>query len=139
MAGALHENKWITPYGDSWGASMIGQAGGDYIWADTKGTGSLSLSFESVLDKAGDADIWIGPAQFTSLAEMINTNPDYGAFRSFKQKNIYSFSVKKGATGGVLYYELGPNRPDLILKDLVKILHPELLSGYKLTFFEKLK
>jgi iron complex transport system substrate-binding protein len=45
---------------------------------------------------------------------------------------------KKGKTGGILYYELGPNRPDIVLKDLVKILHPELLVGYKPFFFEKL-
>jgi len=38
-----------------------------------------------------------------------------------------------------LYYELASNRPDLILKDLIKILHPELLPEYELSIFEKLK
>ena len=47
--------------------------------------------------------------------------------------------MKKGKTGGVIYYELAPNRPDLVLKDLVKIFHPELLPNYELFFFEKLK
>ncbi|NMH28136.1 ABC transporter substrate-binding protein [Flavobacterium silvaticum] len=139
MAGALYENKWYMPYGDSWGATLISQAGGNYLWADSKGTGSLSLSFETVLDKASGADFWIGPGQFTSLSQLISENPDYGAFKSYKQKNVFSFSVKKGETGGVLYYELAPNRPDLVLKDLVSILHPELLPNYKPVFFEKLK
>ena len=48
-------------------------------------------------------------------------------------------SDKTGATGGVLYYELGTARPDLVLKDLIKIAHPELLTDYQPFFFEKLK
>jgi iron complex transport system substrate-binding protein len=52
---------------------------------------------------------------------------------------VYSYSAKKGKTGGVIYYELAPNRPDLVLQDLVKILHPELLPNHKLYFFEQLK
>ncbi|MEM9680114.1 MAG: ABC transporter substrate-binding protein, partial [Bacteroidota bacterium] len=41
-------------------------------------------------------------------------------------------------TGGVLYYELGVARPDLVLKDLIKISHPELLEGYTPYFFKPL-
>jgi iron complex transport system substrate-binding protein len=52
---------------------------------------------------------------------------------------VYTFCNKKGKTGGVLYYELAPNRPDMVLKDIVKTLHPELLVGYEPFFFEKLK
>jgi iron complex transport system substrate-binding protein len=55
------------------------------------------------------------------------------------KKKVYSFNAKKGKTGGSLYYELAPNRPDIVIKDLVKILHPELLINYKPYFFEKLK
>jgi iron complex transport system substrate-binding protein len=109
------------------------------LWKETSGTGSLSLSFESVLLKAENADIWIGPGQFTSLAEMTASNPHYTQFRAFKTKNVFSYSAKKGKTGGVIYYELAPNRPDLVLQDLVKILHPELLPNHKLYFFEQLK
>lgn len=70
---------------------------------------------------------------------MIDANPHYAQFKAFQTKNVYSFAGRKGKTGGVLYYELAPNRPDIVLKDIVKILHPELLVGYKPFFFEKLK
>jgi iron complex transport system substrate-binding protein len=70
---------------------------------------------------------------------MTNSNPHYAKLKAFKNKNVYSFSGKKGKTGGILYYELAPNRPDIVLKDLVKILHPELLPSYTPFFFEKLK
>lgn len=139
LAGAVFENRWNLPQGESWGALLIRDAGGRYLWEDTKGTGSLSLSFEAVLDKARDAEFWIGPGQFTSLDQMVKSNPHYSQFRAFKEKKIYSFSIKKGKTGGHLYYELAQNRPDLVLKDVLKILHPELLPEYQPFFFQQLQ
>lgn len=139
MSGAIYENHWFLPQGNSWGAVFIQQTSGDYLWKESKGTGSLSLPFEVVLEKAKNADFWIGPGQFTTLKEMLESNPHYIQFDAFKNKKVYSFSTKKGKTGGVIYFELAPNRPDLVLKDMLKILHPELLPNYKLYFFEQLK
>lgn len=138
MAGSIYKDQWFLPQGDSWAAYFLNEAHSNYLWKDSKGTGSLSLSFESVLDKAKDADFWIGPGQFTSIEEILSANPNYKHFKAVRDKNVYSFSSKKGATGGVIYYELAPNRPDLVLKDLIKILHPEVLPNYELYFFEKL-
>jgi iron complex transport system substrate-binding protein len=138
LSGSLYEDKWYLPQGESWGAKFITNANGNYLWAKTKGTGSLSLSFEKVYSVAKNADIWFMD-QYTTLEEIKNANPHYSQFKAFKTKNIYSFSKKKGKTGGVIYYELAPNRPDLVLKDLVKIFHPELLPNYQLYFFEKLQ
>jgi iron complex transport system substrate-binding protein len=138
FSGSLYEDKWYLPQGESWGAQFIANANGNYLWSETKGTGSLSLSFEKVYIKAKDADIWFMD-QYNSLAEINDANQHYAQFKAFKTKNIYSFGTKKGKTGGVIYYELAPNRPDLVLKDLVKIFHPELLPNYQLFFFEKLK
>jgi len=139
LAGDMFEDRWYLPRGTSWGSLLLKQANGNYLWQETSGTGSLSLSFETVFEKAKSADVWITSGQFSSLNEMTNSNPHYAEFNAFKNKNVYSFSGKKGKTGGILYYELAPNRPDLVLKDLVKILHPELLPSYEPFFFDKLK
>ncbi|WP_343626424.1 ABC transporter substrate-binding protein [Flavobacterium lindanitolerans] len=139
LSGAIYKEQWYMPRGNSWAASFLKDANAAYLWADSEGTGSLALSFETVMEKAENVDFWIGPAQFTTFKEMVESNPNYAHFKAFKDKNIYSFSSKKGKTGGILYYELASNRPDLILKDLIKILHPELLPDYELYIFEKLK
>lgn len=139
ISGAMYKDVWYMPQGNSWGAQFIADANGDYLWKDSEGTGSLSLNLESVLEKGTDAAFWIGPGQFTSLPELKNSSAAYAQFKAYKIGNVYSNSLKKGATGGVIYYELAPNRPDLVLKDLIKILHPELLPEYKLFFFNKLK
>jgi len=139
LAGDMFEDRWYLPKGTSWGSLLLKEAKGNYLWSATSGTGSLSLSFETVFEKAATADVWITSGQFSSLKEMTDMNPHYAKFDAFKNKNVYSFSGKKGKTGGILYYELAPNRPDIVLKDIVKILHPELLPSYEPYFFEKLK
>jgi iron complex transport system substrate-binding protein len=139
LAGSIYEDQWYLPQGNSWAALFLKEANGNYLWKDSKGTGSLALSFETVLDKAKDADFWINPGQFTSLDEILKTNSNYKYFKAVQNKKIYTSSSKKGKTGGVIFYELAPNRPDLVLKDIVKILHPEVLPDYELYFFEKLK
>lgn len=139
LIGDMFEDKWYLPKGTSWGCLLLKEAQSDYLWKDTKGTGSLALSFETVFEKAKDADLWITSGQFSSLKAMTDANPHYDQFKAFQNKNVYSFTRKKGKTGGVLYYELAPNRPDIVLKDIVKILHPELLVGYEPFFFEKIK
>ena len=139
LAGDMFEDKWYLPKGTSWGSQLLKEANANYLWAETKGTGSLSLSFETVLERAQNADIWITSGQFGSLKAMADANTHYGQFKAFQQKNVYSFTRKKGKKGGVLYYELAPNRPDIVLKDILKIMHPELVTDYELFFFEKLK
>ncbi len=135
LSGAMYKDIWYLPQGDSWAAQFIADANGNYLWKETEGTGSLSLNLETVLEKGKEAQIWIGPGQFTSLDQMNEAHSVYKEFHAFQNKKIYSFTTVKGTTGGVLYYELAPNRPDIVLKDIIKIIHPQLLPDHELYFF----
>ena len=139
LSGAMYKDVWYLPQGKSWAAQFIADANGDYLWKETKGTGSHSLSLESVLDKAEHAEIWIGPSYYTNLIQLKEAHAVYQFFDAYKTNNVYSFTNKVGETGGLIYFELGPNRPDLVLKDIIKILHPELLHEHTLYFFDQLK
>lgn len=138
LSGAMHKAVWILPGGKSWAAQFIKDAGGSYPWADTEDTGSLFLSMESVLDKAAPADFWISPTLFESYTALERANPHYTQFKPFQNKTIYTYSKTKGDGIGMLYFELGPNRPDIILKDLIRIFHPDKLPGYEPFFFKPL-
>jgi len=138
LSGGMYHDTWNLPQGDSWAALFLRDANINYLWKDTKGIGSLALSFEKVLEKAQNADYWFGPGQFSTLKELQDTNPHYAQFKAFKNKNVYSFTTKTGAKGGVIYYEQAANRPDLVLKDLIKITNPDVLPDYQLYFFQKL-
>jgi iron complex transport system substrate-binding protein len=138
LSGALYKDVWYLPGGKSWAANFINDANADYLWSDTNTTGSLSLSVESVLAKAADASFWVSPSQYISYNELDKASRHYHRFKAYKEKKIYTFANTKGETGGILFYELGPARPDLILKDLIYIFHPELLPEHELFFFKPL-
>ncbi|WP_418262817.1 ABC transporter substrate-binding protein [Flavobacterium faecale] len=138
LYGSMYQDQWFVARGNSWVAQFIKDAKADYLWSNTEGTGSLSLSFETVLEKAKNAQYWIATSSFKSLNEMTNANPHYSQFEAFQQKQVYTFEGKLGKTGGTIYYELAPSRPDLVLKDYIKIFHPDLLPNYTFTFAQKL-
>ncbi|WP_089242391.1 ABC transporter substrate-binding protein [Belliella buryatensis] len=138
MAGVMYKDIWYVPGSDSWGTQLLLAAGGDYIFKDQKGTGSAQLNYEYVLDQAQESDFWLGASDFPSLQAMRDADQRYAAFKAFELGNVYSYTSKKGPTGGIEYFELGYIRPDLILKDLISILHPDLLKDYKPYFYTKL-
>ena len=138
LCGALYKDVWYLPGGKSWAAKFLEDANTYYPWSQSEQTGSLNLSIESVLATGVDTDYWISPSQFTSYQEMKDANRHYLSFKAFQNKNIYTFAKTKGDTGGLLFYELAPNRPDLVLKDLIHIFHPEILPEHELFFYKPL-
>ncbi len=139
LSGVMYSDVWYLPEGNSWAAVYFHNAQSDYLWKDTKGTGSLALSFEKVFEKAQDAEFWINPGHYETLNDLEKANPHYKQFSAFKNKKIYSMALTKGVNGGTVFYELGPLRPDVVLKDLIKIFHPELLPNYQPFFYKQLQ
>lgn len=139
LCGAMHRDIWYLPSSTSSEAQILNDANVNYLWKGSEGKGSLALSFESVYEKAQEADLWLSPSYHTSFDALKNANSHYTKFKAFQDQNVYSFSNTTGETGGVTYYELGTARPDLVLKDIIKICHPELLQDYETHFFKRLK
>ncbi len=138
MAGVMYKDIWYVPGSESWGAQLLNAAGGKYIFDDQLGSGSSQLNYEFVLDRAQEAEFWLGASDFKSLSEMKTADERYSAFKAFELGNVYSYTSKKGEKGGIEYFELGYMRPDLILKDLISILHPSLLVNYQPYFYTQL-
>ncbi len=138
LSGTVFQGKWHLAAGESFMAQLLQDAHTQYLWSDTKGQGSLVLSFESVFDKAKKAEYWIGAGRYTSFKDLQEANIHYSNFDAFKNNEVYTFSKKRGDTGGMLYFELGPLMPHIVLKDLVKITHPDLLPDHQPYFLEKL-
>ena len=138
LSGVLYKDKWNLPAGRSFTARLFEDANTTYLWKESPGTGSLVLSFEAVYDKAEKADLWIGSGYYTSFSQLEEANPHYSEFQAFKKRSVFTFSKKRGDNGGVVYFELAPIMPHVVLKDLIKVAHPELLPGYRPFFLERL-
>ncbi|CAN5420389.1 ABC transporter substrate-binding protein [soil metagenome] len=138
FSGIVYGDIWFMPGGQSWAAELLADANADFLWKENNSKGSIELSFENVYAKASDADFWIGVASFNSLEEMARAEPRYKGFEAHRKEKVYSYNARIGEKGGNEYMELGYARPDIILADLIKILHPHLLPDHQLYFYKKL-
>lgn len=138
FTGVVYGDTWFMPGGKHYGTRFFNDAGGNYIWSDNNSGNILQLSFESVYEKAGNADFWIGTATYNSLKEIEQADIRYQDFKAFKIGNIYNYSERVSEKGGNAYFELGYARPDIILKDLAKIFHPDEMKGHQFYFYKKL-
>jgi iron complex transport system substrate-binding protein len=139
LSGVLYGDAWFLPGGLNYAATLLRDAGCQYLWEDDSTNGFLELSFETVYEKAHNADRWIGPGSYNSLKEIETADRRYANFKAFQEKNVYSYNARIGAKGGSEFLELGYLRPDIILKDLLFIAHPALIPNHKLFFHKRLE
>jgi iron complex transport system substrate-binding protein len=133
------KGTWYLPAGDSYMAHFIEDAGGGYKWADTKGDGSLGLNFEAVAPEALTADYWLNIGYVDTREGIAAKDPRYASFQSFKTGKLYNNNKKTNDLGSNDYWESGAVNPDVVLADMISILHPELLPGRTLVYYKQLK
>lgn len=133
LAETEYSGVWYVPQGGSYMARLYADAGADWPWADTTGSGSLSLSLEEVAAKALDADMWLvrSYGYETTTSTLKALNPRYTAFEAWKRGNIYSCDTeKRNIFNDVAFH------PDKVLAEYIAIFHPELMPGYELQYFK---
>jgi iron complex transport system substrate-binding protein len=139
FTGTLFQGTWFVSGGKSYAAQLLADAGAAYLWADDTSTGSLPLSFEEVFERARDADFWLNPGMWTSLADGTAEDERFAQFTAFQKGNVFNNNRRMNESGGNDYFESGLTNPDIVLADLIKIFHPELLPNHELYFYQKLE
>ncbi len=137
FSGQDFRGTWSMPGGQSYTAQLFRDAGATYYYAGDSTTGSIEGNIEEALIRFSDADIWVG-VQVPSLRELEETNSKYKLFKAFREGNVYNYNKRMSPTGGNDYWESGVARPDLLLKDITKICHPDLLPDYEFTYMTRL-
>lgn len=120
----LYGNSWYVPRKDSTMGIYICDAGGANPFDKLEGTGSAGLSGEQVLHEGGDADIWLlryAQASDKTLGELAADNPIYKMFKPLNTGRVYGCN-----TDSIAYYEEVPFHPHWLLRDLIRVFHPEL-------------
>lgn len=138
MSGQDFRGTWSMPAGKSFNAQLFRDAGGNYLYANDEMSGSIPSNIENALINFRNADIWVG-VQANSLDELVQTDSKYRLFKPFKNGNVYNYNKRMNATGGNDYWESAVARPDILLSDMVKVFHPNLLPDYELFYMQKLK
>ena len=130
---------WYTPAGESYRAQLLRDAGASYHWSDTKGIGSLALNIEAVIPVALKADYWLDVGSVNSRKDIEAKDPRFARFRAFQTDSIYNFNKRVNDIGSNDYWESGLVNPQLILADLIRILHPGMLPADTLYYYKQLK
>ncbi len=138
LPNMVYGGSWAVPGGKSFAAELYRDANIVYPWSSIKSEGSLFLDFETVLEGASDADVWlVNSRNINSLDDIIKTDIRYNIFSAFRSGNVYNNNRNTGSYGNP-YWEEGILYPDRILSDLVKIFHPEVENSNPFYFYWKL-
>jgi len=133
------QGSWYVPGGESYAAILLKDAGADYLWADTPGTGANPLAFEEVFDAAKEANFWLNVGFAGDLASLLMMDERYADFDAYAEGRVYNYNKRVNANGGMDYFESGTARPDLVLADLVAIFHPGLLPEHDFYYYQQLQ
>jgi iron complex transport system substrate-binding protein len=137
LPGAMYQGTWSLPAGGDYAGRLIADAGGAYPWAGNPSSGSLQLNFESVYAKAGQAPLWLVTEDWKTINDAMAADNRYGELAAVRTGQVWSATKTIGPGGGNDYWERGAARPDLVLGDLVAILHPDLAPNHQFAFYRR--
>lgn len=136
FSGELRAGHWYAVGGKSFLAQLFKDAGADYFLKDDTRSGGVTLDFETVYNRADEADYWrivnSYPGRFGYRA-LLEQDPRYGDFRAFREKAILYCNMKNTP-----FYESMPTEPEVVLADLLAVFHPHLLPGHTPVYYTRL-
>ena len=137
MCELKSSSAWYVPGCGSTMGRMYADAGADYLFSHIEGNGSVPLAFETVLDKAAEADVWLikyNSEVDKTYSSLLAEFEGYSHFRPFKENNIYACNTRNKRL-----FEDRSFHPERMLRELVALFHPELLPGYEMKYYERMR
>lgn len=136
MFNSPYRDVWYLPSDSSYIVRMLLDAGGEYVAAGTPGNVSRAVSVEVAYMMLKKADVWLNPS-----GHIVSKRQLKGENALLQDVNIPVFSnnARGSESGGSDFWESGTIHPDVALRDMVKILHPEILPFYELYYYQKLQ
>lgn len=133
FVGTVYGDVFNVPAGESYMAQMLEDANAKYIYSNTEGTGSLSLSLEEVITENQHTDYWLNVAA-NSSRDVLNMNETFKLLSSFKNRNIYTYFGNVNC-----FWEESAVAPDKVLSDLINIFHADLTEEVPLDYYEQIE
>lgn len=138
MLNMPYGDSWFMPSAGSYAVRLIEDAGGDYIYKKNTGNASTPVGMEEAYLLASAADLWLNVGMASTLGEVKAACPKFADTRCFRNGYVYNNNARTNAAGGNDYFESGVVHPELVLRDLVKIFHPELVEE-PFVYYKRLK
>lgn len=138
MLNTPYNDSWFMPWMQSYTVRLIIDAGAAFVYDKNNGTASVPVDTEEAYLLASKADYWIDLGIAASLDDVRRMVPKFTDIPVFVRGNIYNNNRRTTPAGGNDYYESAVVHPDIVLRDLVKIFHPELVED-DFVYYHKLQ
>lgn len=139
LLGLPFKDTWFISPGNSYICTLISDSGGRYLWEETESEVSLPYGFESVFVRSLEADYWLNIGSINSKKEISALDSKLTDIPSYKSGMLYNNNRRMTSEGGNDYWESGILNPQVILKDIASIIHPELFVNYQLYYYKKIE
>ncbi len=126
LDGASYKGVWYAAGGHSFPAQLYQDAGAIYCWEEDSSRGSIPMSIESVIETQHRADLWVVSTS-ANRDQLLAMESRYSLIDCFREGKTYHFGKRINRYGGLDYFESGVTRPDILLQDLISVIHPDLL------------
>ena len=134
-----YADAWFIPGAESYAGRLMRDAGAQLLLSADGSRDSQPHSFEAIYDAALDADIWLVETfAVDSLDDLLSIDARFGDFAAFRSRAVWNNNADVNANGGNNYYEWGVSNPQLVLRDLVAIMHPDALPDHEFAFYKRL-
>ena len=137
FAAGSYGDTWYLTGGDGYMSALYQDANATFCLADTM-VGTVTCGLEWLLTKFQNADYWMN-CQADCLDEL---DERLSLLKSVQTKNVYNFNKRsKKREHAVIsdFYESAVAHPDLLLGDVVSVLHPDLFPEYETIYVDRLK
>lgn len=136
MLNSPYKGVWYLPGDSTFVVRLLGDAGGEYAAAGYADNVSHAVSTEVAYAHLLRADVWLNPsAHINSRAALAGESSLLGRVTI----PVFNTTARTSPAGGSDFWESGVVRADVVLADLVRILHPELLPEHKLYYYKEIK
>jgi len=139
LLGAPWEDVWYVPPSNSFAARLVEDAGGSYLFGDLVTPNAVPFSTESVFRRATEAEVWLNPGSAISLGDIRQSDYRLAQLPVFESGRVCNNNARANRAGGNDYWESAVIHPDIILRDIASLLHPELFPGYSPVYYRILQ
>ena len=130
MMNIPYNGQWFVPQGQSYMSQFILDAGGMPITLQPEGSGSNMVGLEKALQAMKLADIWINTDNCNTRKCLTEMEPRVMTIKAMQGNRVFNFNKKLNSNGSNSYWDLGCVFPNLVLRDLYKIIQNDTQSMY---------
>jgi len=131
-----YNDQWFVPSEENYLSAMISDAGGIVLGSESGKSASSVMSVEKAYSLSKEADCWLNVGWCHTLEDLLGVNPIFKDMLGNIEGNarelgygsypvVWNDNKRVNPKGGNDIWQSGVARPDLVLRDLATILHPD--------------